>query len=485
MSFLSDSRIVARALDRFYRLSANRKGRVISQAPIEDLVAGLGLHELARQGGLRGRRLARFLDRYLESCTRLHHPAYMAHQVAVPVYAGALAALVDGFTNNAMAIYEMGPAGAAIEFFVLNWMIEKVGWIPAPYPRESSAGTHAGGVLTHGGSLANLTALLAARTHLAPDSWEKGSPANLAVLAPAESHYSIARAAGLLGIGREALYPLEVDANGRVIPDRIPAAFARVEADARRPMALVANACSTALGLYDRLPEIAQACRARGVWLHVDGAHGASALLSERHRALLRGVEAADSLVWDAHKLMRTPTLCAAVLVRDSRTLDGAFQQEASYLFYDKEQPGVDFIHRTVECTKAALGLRFFAVLAALGETGLARYVERQFALAREAHSFIASLPDFECPAPPETNILCFRIRGDDALQVALRDALIAEGSFHLSTAEHNGRRWLRASFMNPDTSLQDVQRMTARVREIAAARPGTERRSGHRERNA
>ncbi len=476
MSFLSDARIVTRALDRFYRQSVNRRGRVISQAPIEDLVARLDLKDFTRHGGLRGRKLSRFLDRYLESCTRLHHPAYMAHQVAVPAYAGALAALVDGFTNNAMAIYEMGPAAAAIEFFVLNWMIEKVGWIPAPYPRESSTDAHAGGVLTHGGSLANLTAMLAARTRLAPDSWEKGCPADLAVLAPAESHYSIARAAGLLGIGRDALYALEVDARGKVIPDRIPAAFARVDTDARRPMALVANACSTAVGLYDPLAEIAQACRARGVWLHVDGAHGASALLSEQHRGLLRGVEAADSLAWDAHKLMRTPTLCAAVLVRDSRTLDGAFQQEASYLFHDKEQPGVDFIHRTVECTKAALGLRFFAVLASLGETGLARYVERQFALTRDAYGYIVSLPDFECPVQPEANILCFRIRGDDALQIAVRDALIAEGSFYLSTAELNGRRCLRASFMNPDTSLQDVRRLTERAREIARARAGAPR---------
>ena len=159
--------------------------------------------------------------------------------------------------------------------------------------------------------------------------------------------------------------------------------------------------------------------------------------------------------------------------MRDARTLDGAFQQEASYLFHDKEQPGVDFIYRTVECTKAALGLRFFAVLASLGEAGLARYVERQFEVAREAYGYIVSLPDFECPVQPEANILCFRIRGDDALQIAVRDALIAEGSFYLSTAELNGRRYLRASFMNPDTSLQDVRSMTGRALEIAAERAG------------
>jgi L-2,4-diaminobutyrate decarboxylase len=468
MSFLSDARIVARALERFRRQSLSRARRVVSQAPIEELVHGLELERLTREGGLTGRRLARFMHTYLEAATALHHPAYMAHQVAVPHPMGALASLVDGFTNNAMAIYEMGPAAAAIEFFVLNWMIGRVGWTPAPYPRQGSEGVHAGGVLTHGGSLANLTALLSARSAVAPDAWEKGIPGDLALLASAESHYSVARAAGILGLGHDAVYALEVDSKARIIADRIPAMVARVRADGRRPMALVANACSTALGLYDPLEEISDACRRNGIWLHVDGAHGASALLSQSHRSLLRGVENADSLVWDAHKLLRTPTLCAAVLVRDARTLDAAFQQEASYLFHDKNQPGVDFIHRTVECTKAGLGFRFFAVLASLGEKGLAEYVDRQFALAREAHAFLSTLPDYECPAEPESNILCFRIQGSDELQIAVRDALIADGSFHLSTAEFAGRRYLRAAFMNPDTTMHDVRTLSEKVRECA-----------------
>ena len=470
MSFLGDAGRVARALDRYLRRSMARKDRVVSQAPLEDLVEDLGLSELAKNGGLTGRRLGRFLDRYLAASTRLHHPGYMAHQVAVPHPAGSLASMVDGFTNNAMAIYEMGPAAAAIEFWVINWMISKVGWTPAPFGREGHVDSPcAGGVLTHGGSLANLTALLAARGRVVPDVWEKGAPADLALLASPESHYSIARAAGILGMGHGALYALDVDHSGRILPDRIPAMLARVRAEGRRPMALAANACSTALGLYDPLSEIADACREGGVWLHVDGAHGASALLSTKHRHLLNGVEKADSMVWDAHKLMRTPTLCAAVLVRDSRTLDGAFEQEASYLFHAKEQPGVDFIHRTVECTKAGLGLRFFTVLAAMGEQGLAAYVDRQVELARQGHAWISGLPDFTCPAEPQSNILCFRVRGDDAVQIAVRDALIADGSFHLSTAVVHGQRHLRAAFMNPGTSMEDVRRMIARVRDSAA----------------
>ena len=469
MSFTADARIVSRALERFRRQAVRREGRVVFQPPIEDLVRGLDLDGHAARGGLTGRRLASFLDRYLESATRLHHPSYMAHQVAVPHPAGALASMVDGFTNNAMAIYEMGPAAAAIEFWVLNWMIRKIGWTPMPFPRDSARGEpHAGGVLTHGGSLANLTALLAARSRAVPEAWDSGTPSDLAVLVPAESHYSIARAASILGLGSAAVIPLEVDAVGRVIPDRIPSALARVRDAGRRPMALVANACSTALGLYDRLRDIGSICREHRLWFHVDGAHGASALLSEATRPLLDGVELADSLVWDAHKLMRTPTLCAAVLIRDARWLDGAFQQEASYLFHDKAQPGVDFIHRTVECTKAGLGLRFYAVLAALGEEELGRYVQQRFALAADAYAWMQGLPDFECPFPPQSNILCFRLNGSDEQQIAVRDALIADGSFHLSTAEVGGRRYLRATFMNPDTVMDDVKALTQRIRRAA-----------------
>jgi L-2,4-diaminobutyrate decarboxylase len=492
MSFARDARIVARQLSRYYRESRAARGPVIDQRPLEGIVRELELAELASRGGLTGARLRRFLRAYLERTTRLHHPAYLAHQVAVPHPSGSLGSLVDGFTNNAMAIYEMGPAAAAIEYFLINWLLGKVGWAPAPLPGVSTpypGGTppysaapalggpdatttapgqgHGGGVLTHGGSLANLTALIAARSRLAPEVWERGNPPGLALLAPAASHYSVARAAGILGLGHRAIYELETDERGVIRPDRLPAAWERLTGDGRRAVALVANACSTALGLYDPLEEIAEFCAAHGVWLHVDGAHGAGALLSPELAPRLRGVQRADSLVWDLHKLARAPTVCAAVLVRDAASLDRAFQQEASYLFHEKDQPGFDFIHRTVECTKAGLGLRFFAVLGAMGERGLAAYVEGVHRVTRGAFELISAQPDFECAAEPQSNILCFRLKADDERQMAMRARMLAEGSFYLSTATHAGRRWLRLVFMNPDTGPAQIQRLLARLRTV------------------
>ena len=229
----------------------------------------------------------------------------------------------------------------------------------------------------------------------------------------------------------------------------------------------MANACSTAVGLYDPIRDIGEFCNAHELWFHIDGAHGASALLSQKHKERLDGVELADSLIWDAHKLMRTPSLCTAVLVKDYRTIDRAFQQEASYLFHEKEQPGFDFIHRTVECTKAGLGLKWFFVLAAMGERGLEKHVDTLFELAGRAYAYIESQPEFECAAAPQSNILCFRVRGSDQLQLEVRNQLIAQGTFYLSTTEFAGRRYLRAVINHPHTSLQDIKKLVQHIRDL------------------
>ena len=469
MPFLSDAKIIIEALNDYYQQAISREKPVIDQAPLEKLIADLELASHVEDGGLSGESLSQFITKYLSSTTRLHHPAYLAHQVAVPHYSGALAALIDGFTNNAMAIYEMGPGAASIEYFIINWLLELVGWTPAPLNMQNASGqTFGGGILTHGGSLANLTALIAARSRIAPELWQEGNPADLALLVSSTNHYSIVRAAGILGLGRRAIYEVATDARGVVIPDKLPAIYQRLQNDGKRAIALVANAGSTAVGLYDPLDEIGEFCQQQNLWLHVDGAHGASALLSPKHKTLLKGIELADSLTWDAHKLMRTPTVCAALLVRDHQTLDTAFQQEASYLFHDKEQPGFDFIHRTVECTKAGLGLKLFLVVAALGKKGLAEYIDRQFQITQKAYAYIQQQPNFACAVEPQANILCFRLEGDDELQLAIRDKLIAQGDFYLSTTSFNGKRYLRLVFMHPNTSLDDVKRLIHEIRLLA-----------------
>ncbi|AKH21615.1 pyridoxal phosphate-dependent decarboxylase family protein [Sedimenticola thiotaurini] len=464
-SFTEDAAIVVQALNNYIQESADQGAPVIRQARLESLIEQLDLRRHLERGDLTGPALEHFIQDYLAATTRLHHPGFLAHQVAVPHTSGALASLIDGATNNAMAIYEMGPAASSIEYFMVNWMLEKIGWSGVPSDRQSDPQSeHAGGVLTHGGSLANLTALLAARSARVPTFWKSGNPGNLVVLVPEQSHYSMKRAVAILGLGEENCLTLPADADGRVLPGEMQQQIDTLRNRGKQVMAIVANACGTAAGLYDPLPEIAAICREQQIWLHVDAAHGGGALVSDKLRHLLRGIEQADSVVWDAHKMMRTPTVCAAVLVRDHRHLDHAFEQEASYLLHAKDQPGFDFISRTVECTKAALGLRLFMTVAAMGEQGLARHVEGLVERAQEAADLIRQQPGFELAIQPETNILCFRTSDNDQTQLEIRRQLLERGDFYISSTLYRGRRWLRLVFMNPATDLDDIRRLLDQI---------------------
>ncbi len=397
------------------------------------------------------------------------HPRYIAHQVSVPDYSGALAAIVNGVVNNPMAVYEMGPSAATLEFAVVNWMLEKVGFVPQPLPGDA-AGRHGGGVLTHGGSLANLTSLLAARARVAPDAWESGTPHDLAVLVPRGSHYSVARAVSILGLGSRAIYPLEVDRHGVVDPAALAPALARLHDDGRRCMAVVANACATATGLHDPLRPIGEFCAEHELWFHADACHGATALLSDAERHHLDGIELADSIVWDAHKMMQVPVLCAAVLFRDGRDFGRAFQQQASYLAMEQTRDTYTTMPRAVECTKASLGLKVFLTVAWRGERGLGDYVAGRYAAARRFAERIAQRPGFSVPYAPQSNILCFRYGDDDALMEAIREHLLRSRRFHITSAELGGRRHLRLTVMNARTDEVTIDALLDALEETGAA---------------
>lgn len=448
-------------LKRHVEGSRSGSGRVIQLRPVSEIMEQLELAQWVRDGNMNARSFSTFLDQYLTRSTHLHHPGYMAHQVAVPDLAAALADFVHGITNNPVAVYEMGPAGATIELFIIDWMLEKVGWRRSNEPAQRCAPAGGGGgVLTHGGSLANLTGLLAARATVAPAAWAEGVTSNLVILAPPSAHYSVRKAASIMGLGTGSAQQVDVDEKEVIRPDRLPNAVRRAREEGKEIIALVANACATSTGLHDPLHEIGSFCREERLWLHVDGAHGASALVSETEKRYLRGIELADSLTWDAHKMLRTSGLCTAILFREAAAAERVFQQAASYLFDGAPQAGIDLAHRTIECTKAPLGLKVFLLLAFRGEAGIARYVEQQYALTRRFHTQIESRDGFECPYVPEANILCFRYGDDDASQLTIRKRLLDDGRFHITSTTINGRRYLRLSVMSPHTNDRTIKEM-------------------------
>ncbi|MFO0547324.1 MAG: pyridoxal-dependent decarboxylase [Polyangiaceae bacterium] len=403
------------------------------------------------------------IDLALEGSPWQHHPRYLGHQVASTLPRAALLSLVAAVLNNGMAAFEAGPTTTAMEKRVIEWLLGVVGW------------PGGGGVLTSGGSLGNLTALLAARQRRAGfDVGAEGLAGHtpLAILVSEQAHYSIERAAQTMGLGRAGVFLVPTDAHYRMRTADLRPTFERARAAGRTPFALVASAGATGTGSIDPLDEVADVAAELGLWLHVDGAHGASMLLSERLRAPLRGIERADSLVWDAHKLMSFPALATAVLFREDRASYGTFAQDAAYLFDGGEPRWFDIGLRTVECTKPLLSVPLYGALASLGTDTFRVVVERLYDLGQHLADLVERSPDFELACRPDCNIVCFRLRSSvgGPSPKDLRDALRQEGSFYTVMTTLRGVPYLRTSIMNPLTTASDLAALLDRLRELIAS---------------
>jgi L-2,4-diaminobutyrate decarboxylase len=408
----------------------------------------------------------------IEQGIHLQHPGYIGHQVGAPIPAASLAELVAGVLNQSMAVYEMSPAATHIEHQTVRWLCSLIGW-----------DQQADGVFTSGGSLGNLTALLAARNHATSGAaWEQGvrSGPQLAVIVSEHAHYSVERAAGILGLGQEGVIRVPVDKHFRIQLPALADCYHAAEAQAKIVVAVVASAGTTATGSFDSLRQIGEFCRARGVWFHVDGAHGASVLLSPKYQELAAGIEMADSVVWDAHKMLFMPGLATALLFREGARGYEAFRQEASYLFGRHAFPEHDLGLRTVECTRPMQAWKLWLAFQLYGARGLGELVTQKLDLAREFAAQLQSQPDFELLTEPMCNILCFRYHPGGAescalsvsrlneLQASIRQRVLASGRFYLVQTRIGGKLYLRCTLMNAQTTAQDLGRLIGLIRECA-----------------
>jgi L-2,4-diaminobutyrate decarboxylase len=409
---------------------------------------------------------------FLSTCNRLHSPHYMGHQVPPPLPLAALFELIGSITNQATGVYEMGQLSSAVERAFAAKLGPYLGW----------QGQDHDAIVTHGGSAANLTAILAARNARLAGSWKQGVAAAAGSRRPAnvcsaESHYSVARAAAIVGLGADQVLKAPVDGRRRLDPQRLEEVIDRSGLDV---FCVVASSCTTSTGAFDPIEPIAELCGRRGYWLHVDAAHGGGLLLSERHRSLLRGIERADSVTWDAHKMMFVPALCTFLFYRDKRHSFEAFDQDAPYLFGKGGGPTVEFDSalRSLECTKRPIAMGLWAAWCLYGPELLGSLVDRTLALARELHGMLGAAPDFEPLHEPECNILCFR-----HLPAGLRDApseavsehqsrirkrLLEDGRFYITATRLDGVMALRVSMMNPLTEAAHLEGLLRAIRAAA-----------------
>lgn len=410
----------------------------------------LGLHPASRVA-------ERIEQDVMSDANRLAHPMAMGHQVSAPLPVAVWMESVISALNQSIAVAEMSPTATVVETQVIRWMTGLIGW-----------GSRAGGTFTSGGTEATFTALLAARAAALPGAWEDGVGDDPPVVLCGEhAHYAVTRAVAQLGLGRKRAIAIP-SRDWRLDPAALAAELDRHAAAGTKVMAVVATAGSTATGSFDDLEAIAELCDARGVWLHVDGAHGASALLSERHRARVRGIARARSVAWDAHKMMLAPLAAGMLLVRDEHMLANAFAQQAPYLFHGGDGRAWDQGTRSFQCSRRADALKVWAMLERYGADGLGAVYDHLCAMACHLYDLIGARRDVVALHAPESNILCFRWVGDgsrddaalDAFNRELRERYNRSGHGWITSTVLGERRVLRVTIMNPRTMPGHLERL-------------------------
>lgn len=360
--------------------------------------------------------------------------------------------------NNSMYTYKAAGVQILIEKEVLAHMASILG-LPGGE-----------GSFQAGGSLTNLAALLVARGEAFPRWREHGAESAQAVLySSAESHYSIAKAVGILGIGRSHLRFIEVDEAGRMRVDLLGQRIQEDLAAGRRPFFINATAGTTVRGAFDPIDELAELARQYGLWLHVDGAFGASVALSRSRRHLLKGIDRADSVCWDPHKMMGVPLPCSALLLRRKGLLQEHLGEGAEYLFQeddDELNPG----QRNLHCGRHNDALKLWALWRHLGDEGWERRIERQYALAAHAKRYIEDHPRLVLSDEPACINVCFEVEGADSAWICRR--LSQLGRQKIGHGRVKGRRVIRLVTANAALEEADLDRLFEDILEVAEEAP-------------
>ena len=389
----------------------------------------------------------------------------MGHQVSAPMPVTALAGMLSALLNNGQAIYEMGPAANALE----RWTIKQ-------FANKLEYSETADGLLTSGGTLATLTALLTARqVKSEKDVWQEGHQEKLAIMITEEAHYCVDRAARIMGLGEEGVIKIPLDVNYKMRTEQLEDYYQKAKNKGLKVIAVVGSACSTATGSYDDLNAIADFCEKKNLWFHADAAHGGGVIFSPKYNNLLNGVNRADSVIIDLHKMLMNPALSTLLLYKNGQDSYQTFSQKAQYLWRKAdEQEWYNSGKKTFECTKLMMSLKFYSIVNAYGFEVFDQNVTYLYDLARTFADLIKKRNNFELATEPMANILCFRYinnskRADlNKLNSKIRQKLLEKGEFYIVQTILNENVYLRTTLMNPKTTKIHLIELLDEVERIA-----------------
>lgn len=394
--------------------------------------------------------LERAVNDVLPVAARVDHPRFLAFVPSAPTWPGVIADYLAAGYNTFQGTWLGSGGPSQLELVVIDWFRQWIG-----YPES------AGGLFTSGGSAAILDALVAARE-------QAGSPGRPAILLSDQTHSAVERAARIIGVGGDGIFKIASDAGYRLSPDALAETIRLARSEGFAPIAVCANAGTTNTGAIDPLPAIADLCASEKIWLHVDGAYGGFAMLTERGRSQLAGLERADSISLDAHKWLYQPFEAGCVMVRDIATLMRAFSVNPDYLQDTKlGQEQVNFADRGYQLTRSFRALKVWMSIQTFGLARFRAAISRTMELAEQAGELVRRTADLELLSPPSLGVLCFRFRPagagwtEDALtklNESIQARVIESGTAMISSTRLRGTWSLRLCILSHQTTWDDVR---------------------------
>lgn len=390
----------------------------------------------------------------LSSTMHVNHPRFFAYVPGPSNFIGAMADALSSGYNVFAGTWISGSGPAAIELAAISWLRDLCGFPPT-----------SGGLFVSGGTMANLTALAVARHTMLQDRID-----GAVVYFSDQGHSSLEKALRLLGFQREAMRRLPSDESFRLETSSLASAVNEDRAAGRRPFCVVASAGTTNTGAIDPLPELAAQAKESGMWLHIDGAYGAAAVLSERGRSLLRGIDLADSLSLDPHKWLFQPFETGCVLVRDVNRLRETFQIMPEYLKDTHQQSSeINLTDHGLQLTRNFRALKLWLSLKYFGLDSFRAAIQHGLVLAEFTEACLRKMSGWEIVTPAQMGIVCFRhTASGDAAHLELVQMMLRDGYALATSTVLRGRTVLRMCPINPRSTEADVEETLRRLDRFA-----------------
>ncbi|MGH9521656.1 MAG: pyridoxal phosphate-dependent decarboxylase family protein [Terriglobales bacterium] len=407
------------------------------------------------------------INRALEDLTRelidkgFHVPSanYFGLMNPTPTYMAVLAEALIAALNPQIATMARSQLASRIEHETVRWIAERCGY-----------GSDAGGTFTSGGAEANFSGIALALAAHFPESVENGIAsigARPVLYASAESHHSIDKSAGLLGIGRSAVHRVPVNDRLHLRVDELEKMIDRDLAAGHRPFCVVATVGTTNSGAVDNLAAIANVCARRMLWLHIDGAYGGALVFSDQHRDIIRGIERADSITVDPHKWLAMPFAAGVIVTRRSELLRQAFEVTTPYMPRDPGATVVDNFKISTQWSRRVNALKLWLTLKVHGRQAYEEHIDRQLRLARQFADWVRQSENYELFVDPDLTIVNFRVKyaGDEQATAAANrkvvDEVTRDGTRWISETTAAGRSVIRMmiiSYLTDESNLQGLQ---------------------------